>query len=71
MDRKAVANETVRIMRQGYYEVPQEGSAQEGQKPQIKRMDIKADMEQSIRESFLITPRQGEELLRKYENRSR
>ncbi len=54
MDRKAVAKETLRIMEQGYYEI-------EG-----KKFDVCLDMESSIKRSFLLTPEQGEMLLKKY-----
>ncbi len=54
MDRKATAKETLNIMEQGYYEL-------DG-----KRIDISGDMERSIEQSFLLTPKQGEELLEKY-----
>ena len=54
MDRKATAKETLIIMEQGYYEL-------DG-----KRIDISGDMERSIEQSFLLTPKQGEELLEKY-----
>ena len=57
-DRKAVAKETLDIMRNGYYDMPS-GTG--------KRIDLKADMEQSVRQSVLITPEQGTELLMKYE----
>jgi len=51
MDRKAVARETLDIMEKGYYEV------------QGRKIDIKALQERSVKESFLLTPAQGEELL--------
>lgn len=54
MDRKAVAKETVNIMESGCYEV-------DG-----KKIDIKRDMEKSVHESVLITPEQGENILKKY-----
>lgn len=54
MDRKAVAAETMNIMEQGYYELGN------------KRTDIRADMEESVSRSFLLTPAQGEVLLEKY-----
>lgn len=59
MDRKAVARETLNIMRQGYYEI-EDGSM-------IKRIEVAKDMERSVSQSILITPDQGEEILRKYE----
>ena len=54
MDRKAVARETLTIMEQGYYE-------REG-----KRIDIRTAMEASVNSSFLLTPKQGKTLLKKY-----
>ncbi len=54
MDRKATARETLKIMEQGFYEF-------EG-----KQIEIRLDMEASIKGSFLLTPGQGEALLRKY-----
>ena len=58
MDGKIIANETLTIMRQGYYEC-------EG-----RRIDIKTDMEKSISHSILFTPKQGEDILKKYEKTS-
>ncbi len=58
MDRKAIARETLKIMEQGYYEY-------EG-----KRIDIRSDMDASIRGSVLITPAQGAELLEKCSQKS-
>ncbi|MCI9319699.1 MAG: TIGR02452 family protein [Lachnospiraceae bacterium] len=54
MDRKAVAKQTVAIMEHGFYEVDGE------------KIDIKRDMEKSVHESVLITPEQGESILKKY-----
>ena len=51
MDRKAMAQETLEIMRRGYYTVPQ------------GRISIKEDMERSIQGSLLITPAEGEKIL--------
>ena len=62
MDRKATARETLEIMKQGYYVI-------ESKKDQIStqiKIDIRQDMEQSIKDSILITPAEGEELLKKY-----
>jgi len=56
MDRKAVAKETLDIMDRGYYEIDK------------KRVEIGTFMEQSIQQSFLITPAQGSALLEKYRN---
>lgn len=52
MDRKAIARETLDIMEKGYYEL-------NGQK-----VEIMALQEYSLKESFLLTPGQGEELLK-------
>lgn len=62
MDRKAIAEETLAIMRQGYYELPEKeekGNPHAGK----RRIQIRADMEQSVRQSILITPKEGEALL--------
>lgn len=56
MDRKAIARETLAIMEKGYYET-------EG-----RRVEIKELQEYSIKESFLLSPAQGEELLNLYKN---
>ena len=55
MDRKAVARETVNIMEKGYYET--EGC----------RISIGELQERSMKGSFLMTPTQGETLLKEYE----
>lgn len=54
MDRKAVAKQTLSIMEQGYYQYKD------------KKVDIRLDMEHSIRDSFLITPQQADVLLEAY-----
>lgn len=56
MDRKAVARETIEIMRQGYYVLP------DG-----KKIGLKKELEHSIQCSRLITPKEGQELLESYE----
>ncbi len=56
MDRKAIANQTLSIMEQGYYEY------------QDKKINIHIDMEHSIRDSILITPQQADALLEAYSN---
>lgn len=61
MDRKAVARETLDIMKQGYYEI-------DGINGRRKRIDIKEDMERSIGRSILITPERGREILKNYED---
>ena len=52
MDRKAIARETLRIMEQGYYE-------RNGQ-----RVDIDNLQKASIEKSFLLTPEEGEVLIK-------
>ena len=55
MDRKATARETLAIMDRGYYEV--NGT----------RVDIREQQEDSVKRSFLLTPEQGEQILKKWE----
>lgn len=62
MDRKAIARETLDILRQGYYVLP----ADERTSFHETTVSIEADLKQSIRESILITPADGEALLKKY-----
>ena len=57
MDRKAMANETLEIMKRGYYEPSLKKDM--GQKTKII---IKEDMERSIRRSTLISPADGEKI---------
>lgn len=64
MDRKAIAKETLEIMKQGYYELP--GKNEAGQKEEKKQIKIKEAMEQSIRRSILISPAEVEKILAKY-----
>jgi len=54
MDRKATAKQTLAIIEQGYYQYGD------------RRIDIRAELEASVRGSFLITPQQAEELLAMY-----
>jgi len=51
MDRKAIARETLNIMERGYYEI------------ESRKIEIGELQEHSIKESFLLTPEQGEALL--------
>lgn len=51
MDRKAIARQTLNIMEQGYYET------------EDRKIEIRALLEQSIKESFLLNPEQGAALL--------
>lgn len=55
MDRKAVARQTLEIMKHGFYEM-------EGRKIEIGTLQ-----EQAVKESFLLTPEQGKELLEQYD----
>ncbi|MFG6384705.1 MAG: TIGR02452 family protein [Lachnospiraceae bacterium] len=64
MDRKAMAKETLNIMKQGYYEPAIKNKV--GQKLEKKQMIIKDAMEQSVERSVLITPEEGEKILEKY-----
>ncbi|MDE6917983.1 MAG: TIGR02452 family protein [Lachnospiraceae bacterium] len=54
MDRKATARQTLAIMEQGYYEYKD------------KKIEIRSDMEASVRGSILITPQQAQTLLETY-----
>lgn len=63
MDRKAMARETLEIMKQGYY-VP---AAKKGTEPPKSPIVIRKDMESSIKNSILISPAEGEEILQKYD----
>jgi len=62
MDRKAIAKETLEIMRQGFYQIQKEEA---GVLKEI-RVDIKKDMEWSIGNSVLLTPQRGQEILERY-----
>lgn len=64
MERKAIARETLEIMKQGYYELPAKNEA--GQETEKKRIEIKEALEQSTRRSILISPQEGEKILEKY-----
>ncbi|PNV64015.1 TIGR02452 family protein [Clostridium sp. chh4-2] len=59
MDRKATAKETLRIMEQGYYEY------------QGEKISIMEDHRASVKKSILITPEEGENLLKKYKSGER
>ncbi len=81
MDRKAVARETIEIMKQGYYLFPKnsmnlsenhfpnrpEITGHESKNAAAKSIPIAEDMKHSLDNSLLITPSQGEALLQKYE----
>lgn len=62
MDRKAMAKETLKIMKQGYYEPSVNKAAEQ----KTKIVIIKEDMEQSIGRSILISPADGEKILEKF-----
>lgn len=52
----AMANETLEIIKQGYYTM----------EPEETKITIKEDIEQSIKHSILISPAEGEKILEKY-----
>lgn len=52
MDRKAMARETLEIIKNGYYHVDE------------KRVEIQALLDDSVKKSFLLTPEQGDALLK-------
>ncbi len=62
MDRKAMASETLEIIRCGYYEPAGKKSAE--QEP--LRIILKEAIEQSVKGSILISPSEGEKFLDKY-----
>lgn len=64
MDRKAMAKETLKIMEQGCYEPAVKSEA--GQRQEKREISIKEAMEQSIERSILISPTEGEGILKKY-----
>lgn len=64
MDRKAMAQETLEIMKQGYYEPAVKNEIE--QKPGKRQIIIKEAMERSIGHSMLISPVEGAEILEKY-----
>lgn len=59
MDRKAIAKQTLEIMRQGYYEI------------EDKKIEIRELLEHSVKDSFLLTPEQGAILLDSYKLQER
>ena len=61
MDRKAMAKETLAIMKQGYYEPVFYKDTE-----QKTKIIIKEDMEQSVGRSTLISPADGEKILDKF-----
>lgn len=70
MDRKAIARQTIEIMKNGYYMVPvedEETKRAEQESKNEKRIEIRAAMEKSISGSTLVTPEEGVHLLKKYD----
>lgn len=65
MDRKALAQETLKILEQGYYEPQPDTGA--GQKTETRRILIQEALEHSVGHSVLITPEDGAELLKQYD----
>lgn len=59
MDRKAVARQTLDIMEKGWYET--EGTV----------VEISGRQQESVKNSILFTPEQGEKLLKQYEKVSK
>lgn len=67
MDRKAIARETLEIMKQGYYLLPPGAPGLAPGDIIPKRIAIAEDMKYSVENSLLLSPSQGEALLKKYE----
>lgn len=64
MNRKAMAKETLEIIKKGYYEpVAKNENRQKSEKRQIA---IKECIEQSIKHSILISPMEGNKIIEKY-----
>ena len=53
MDRKAIANETIEILRQGFYEY------------KGKKIEILEEQKKAVKQTKLITPEEGERLIKK------
>lgn len=66
MDRKAIARETLAIIEQGYYELPIKRVMTLEPDIEKKRVEIKQELAKSIQDSILISPKQAEEIRRKY-----
>ena len=66
MDRKAVARETLAIIKQGYYELPVKKEAALEQTFQKVRVEIKKELTESIQDSIMIFPQQAKEIREKY-----
>ena len=63
MDRKAMANETLKIIKQGYYEpVCNKGNED------TAKVTIKDDIERSVKSSKLISPAEGAKILEKFKS---
>ncbi len=64
MNRKAMAKETLEIIRQGYYEPTVKNETK--QKLEKKQIVIKEAIRNSIEHSILISPIEGEKMIEKY-----
>ena len=64
MDRKAMAKETMEILKQGYYEPEETSNIRQNDSQKSRQIRIKEAMEQSVRQSVLISPADGERLLK-------
>ena len=68
MDRKAVARETLHILKQGYYDAPVKAKGgTKAEEQEKKRVSIADDMKWSVSHSILITPQESSRLLETYE----
>lgn len=65
MDRKALAQQTLKILEQGYY-VPETDTGA-GESAENRRILIQEALAHSVGNSVLITPRDGAELLKQYD----
>ena len=63
MDRKAMANETLKIIKQGYYEPVCNKDNED-----TANVTIKDDIERSVKSSKLISPAEGAKILEKFES---
>lgn len=65
MDRKAIARETLAIIKQGYYELPVKREAELGQYSEKVCIEIKKELTKSIEDSIIISPQQAKEIREK------
>ncbi len=65
MDRKAIARETLAIIKQGYYELPVKREAALGQYSEKVCIEIKKELTKSIEDSIIISPQQAKEIQEK------